>query len=48
MDRLAPASDADKDTPSRQTGQYQNHCGHDYLFVSDAANYVNGDILIGT
>lgn len=52
MDRLTPASDADKDMPSRIPLGRQSNVkdiadATIYLF-SDAANYVNGDTLIGT
>ena len=51
MDRLTPAS-ADKDTPSRiplgRQGSVKDIADATIYLFSDAANYVNGDILIGT
>jgi peroxisomal 2,4-dienoyl-CoA reductase len=52
MDRLTPASDADKDTPSRiplgRQGSVKDIADASVYLFSDAANYVNGDILVGT
>jgi 2,4-dienoyl-CoA reductase [(3E)-enoyl-CoA-producing], peroxisomal len=51
MDRLTPASDADKDKPSHipldRQGSVKNIADATVYLFSDAANYVNGDILIG-
>ena len=52
MDRLTLASDADKDTPSRiplgRQGSVKDIADATIYLFSDAAHYVNGDILIGT
>jgi len=52
MDRLTLASDADKDMSSRiplgRQGSVKDIADTTIYLFSDAANYVNGDILIGT
>lgn len=51
MDRLTLASNADKDTSSRiplgRQGSVRDIADATVYLFSDAANYVNGDILIG-
>jgi 2,4-dienoyl-CoA reductase [(3E)-enoyl-CoA-producing], peroxisomal len=51
MDRLTPTSDADKDTsssiPLGKQGSVKDIADATVYLFSDAANYVNGDVLIG-
>lgn len=51
MNRLTPASDADKDGSSRiplgKQGSVKDIADATVYLFSDAANYVNGDVLIG-
>jgi peroxisomal 2,4-dienoyl-CoA reductase len=51
MGRWTPASDADKDKSSRipldKQGRVEDIADATVYLFSDAANYVNGDVLIG-
>ena len=51
MDRLTPASDADKASASKiplgRMGSVKDIADATVYLFSDAASYVNGDVLIG-